>query len=118
MPDWLLYIIDLWPILSSITPVILLAGFYWLRTKFPTKEDFDALAGKVAQLSVDQVKCSDAVEQLKLEQDDPPTRLELLEHMAKLSGRLHAVEATTAGIAKQVDTSNDYLQILIERGVR
>lgn len=118
MPDWLSYLISLWPILSGITPIILLAGFYWLRTKFPTKEDFDALTAKVGQLSIDQIKCNTTVDQLKAERDDPPTRYEMLEYLARLSGRMSAVEAKTDGISKQVETGNDYLQILIERSVR
>lgn len=40
-PDsWLVTMIELWPIISSLTPITLLAGFYWLQTKFPSKGDF------------------------------------------------------------------------------
>jgi hypothetical protein len=117
MPSWFSIVTDLWPIASTITPLILLAGFLWLRTKFPTKEDFDGVKKTVDQLVIDQTKCSAAVESLKEERDDPPTRVELMAQMAGLSGRLSAVEQKSDGIADRVDTANDYLQILIERGL-
>ncbi|MFY9350076.1 MAG: hypothetical protein WBL20_04700 [Sphingobium sp.] len=118
MPGWFRVVLDLWPIASTITPVILLAGFLWLRQKFPSKEDFDALSIKVDKIDVDQVACKVAIQALKEERDDPPTRIELLEGVAKLAERLSAVEARSEGIADQLDTANDYLQLLIERSVR
>lgn len=118
MPDWVSLIIKLWPIASTITPIILLAGFLWLRQKFPSKEDFDTLRGKVDKLTVDQAKTADAIKELKAGRDDPPTRVQLMAEMAVLAGRVSAVEAKVDGVGNAVETSNDYLQILIERGVR
>lgn len=117
MPDWVQLIIDLWPIASTITPIILLAGFLWLRQKFPSKEDFDALKQTVDQLKTDQVASTQTIRLLKNERDDPPTRVQLMAEMATLAGRVSAVEASLKGVGDQVATSNDYLQILIERGV-
>ncbi|HEX7820665.1 MAG TPA: hypothetical protein VF463_08595 [Sphingobium sp.] len=117
MPDWLSLLIDIWPVLSGATPIILMAGFYWLRTKFPTKEDFDKLQTTVTQLSVDQVKCNAAVVQLEAEHKESPTPIELMAQLATLAGRMSGVENRVDGVGKQVETANDYLQILIERGI-
>lgn len=116
--SWLLSLIDIWPILSSLTPLILLGGFYWLRTKFPTKEDFDKLSGQFDNL--DGVVATLKVETGHLieERDAAPTRVQLLEAIGKLSARQSGVEAGMASIGTQLATTNDYLQILVERGLR
>ena len=117
MPAWLATLIDLWPIASTITPLILLAGFYWLQTKFPSKLDFAALADKVDQIEVDQAAASAAVQRMSEDRDSPPTRLQLMQHIAGLEGRVSAVEAGLASINTQLKTANEYLQILVERGL-
>lgn len=118
MSDWFRLFLDLWPIASGVTPLILLGGFYWLRTKFPTKEDFDALKQTVDGLKLSHVATDNAIQDLHDERDDPPTRVQLMAEMATLAARVSGVEAKVEGVAKQVETANDYLQILIERGVR
>ncbi len=118
MPDWLTILIKLWPIASTITPIILLAGFLWLRQKFPSKEDFEALKVNVDKLKVDQVATTNAIKELKDERDDPPTRVQLMAEMGDLAERVSAMEASFHGISSQLNTTNNYLQILIERGVR
>ena len=104
MPDWVRLIIDLWPIASTITPIILLAGFLWLRQKFPSKEDFDVLKLNVDKLKLDQAATTNALEatnstikELKGERDDPPTRVQLMAEMATMAGRVSAVEAKVDG---------------------
>lgn len=118
VPDWIKLIVDLWPIASTITPLILIAGFLWLRTKFPDKAEFDKVVVTVNQVVTDQATCAQAIKELKSERDDPPTRIDLMAQLGTMSGRLSAVEAKSDGIADRVETANDYLQILIERGVR
>ncbi|WP_370176254.1 hypothetical protein [Sphingobium abikonense] len=118
MPDWMRLIIDLWPVASTITPVILLAGFLWLQRKFPSKEDFDALRLTVDKVKLEQVATANAIEELREERDDPPTRVQLMAEMGELAERVSAMEAAFAGVSAQLLTTNNYLQILIERGVR
>ena len=117
MPSWLYNLIELWPILSGLTPLILLAGFYWLRTKFPDKVDFDKLTLKVEQIELDQVTTSTALQRMSEDRDSPPTRLQLMQHIAGLEGRVSAVETGPASINTQLKTANEYLQILVERGL-
>lgn len=118
MPAWLQLILDLWPIASTITPVILLAGFLWLRQKFPSKEDFDALKLTVDQLKVDQAKTTNTIKELKDERDDPPTRVQLMAEMGELAERVSAMEASFKGLSTHLETTNDYLKILVDRGLR
>jgi len=118
MPDWVQLIIDLWPIASTITPIILLAGFLWLRQKFPSKEDFDALKATVDKLTVDQAASTNTIKLLKNERDDPPTRVQLMDELGDLAERTSGVEASVKGLSTQLGTAMDLLQILIERGVR
>lgn len=118
MPSWISIILDLWPIASTITPVILLAGFLWLRQKFPSKEDFDDLKLTVDKLKLDQVATTNAIKELKDERDDPPTRVQLMAEMGDLAERVSAMEASFKGISGQLHTTNSYLQLLIERGIK
>ncbi|WP_289145063.1 hypothetical protein [uncultured Sphingobium sp.] len=118
MPDWVSLIIDLWPIASTITPIILLAGFFWLRTKFPLKEDFDKLAVIVKQLGDEQISCSARLKSVEDDQVSEPTRIQLLAQMQVMSNKVSRVEAQTEGVQSQLATANDYLQLIIERGMK
>lgn len=118
MPDWLSTAVDLWPIASTITPIILLAGFFWLRTKFPLKEDFDKLADIVGKLGDEQISCSARLKAVEDDQVSEPTRVQLLAQMTTMSNKVSRVEAQTEGVQTQLQTANDYLQIIIERGIR
>jgi hypothetical protein len=118
MPDWFKIIVDLWPIASTITPVILIAGFLWLRTKFPLKEDFDKLAANVKTLSDEQISCAARLTAVEDDLDSEPTRVQLLAQMTVMSSKISRVEAQTEGVQSQLATANDYLQIIIERGMK
>ena len=125
MPDWLSFIFNMWPIVSAVAPFLFMGVLYWMQQKFPTKADFEKLAAtvvtltsKLESLDGDQKKTSEAVKGLKQDQDNPPTRLHLLEEVGGLAERLGAVEAHQKGIGKQLDTTNGYLKLLIENGVR
>jgi len=118
MPSWASIIIDLWPIASTITPIILLAGFFWLRTKFPLKEDFDKLAEIVDKLGDEQISCSARLKAVEDDQDSEPTRVQMLAQMTVMSNKVSRVEAQTEGVQSQLKTANDYLQIIIERGMK
>ena len=110
-------IIQLWPIASTLTPVILLAGFYWLKDKFPTKEQFDGLVTKVDEIETSQVEMRGNVQTLMDDRDAQPTRIELMKAMGVLAERVSAMEGGVEGIGHQLETTNDYLKILIDRGL-
>lgn len=118
MPSSLLNLmIDLWPIISAITPILFGAGFLYLRTQFPTKADFDGLARTVGDLANKLTATTSAVDHLAQEQDSAPTRVELMNRIAALDGRISHLEGAIGGIATQLDTTNDYLKIIVERGL-
>lgn len=116
--SWIDSLIALWPILSSLTPLILLGGFYWLRTQFPSRQDFEALTSNVDQLDNDVGTLKVEIGHLIDERDAAPTRVQLMEEIGKLNGRVSGVEAGITAIGTQLATANDYLQILVERGLR
>jgi hypothetical protein len=118
MPSWASIIIDLWPIASTITPLILLAGFFWLRTKFPLKEDFDKLVGIVDKMGDEQIACSARLTAVEKDQISEPTRVQLMAGMNVLSGKVSRIEGQTEGLQTQLSTANDYLQIIVERGIK
>ncbi|WP_336973475.1 hypothetical protein [Sphingobium aromaticiconvertens] len=117
MPSWFSIVTDLWPIASTITPLILLAGFFWLRTKFPLKEDFDKLADIVDKLGDEQIACSARLKAVENDQVSEPTRVQIMAQMTVMSNKVSRVEAQTEGVQTQLRTANDYLQIMVERGL-
>lgn len=115
--NWLQLLSLLWQVASTVTPLILLGGFFWLRQQFPSKTDFDALTVKVTALEANQQKDSLRIGHIISDVEDPPTRIDLLRHISELTNRVAHVEATTQGIAKQLGTVHDYVHTLIERGL-
>lgn len=118
MPSSLLNIlIELWPILSAITPLLFGAGFLYLRTQFPTKADFDSLAKTVNEIGDKMLVTTSAVDHLAQEQESAPTRVELMNRIADLGGRISRMEGSVSGISNQLETTNDYLKIIVENGL-
>lgn len=117
MPDWFNLILDLWPIASAIGPLVAALGFLWLRNKFPDKADFTELCDKHDAMKVEQVRLADMVNRLANDQESAPTRYQLMQELAQMEGRIKGVEAGLTGVASQLKTANDYLQILVERGL-
>lgn len=116
--SWLYGLVDFWPILSSLTPLILLGGFYWLRTKFPSQTDFDKLRDNVSDLDTVVAKLKTETDHLIEERDAAPTRVQLLEAISALNGRVSNMEGGMDGLSRQLQTVSDYLQILVDRGLR
>lgn len=124
----------IWPVAATITPLVVGAGVLWLRSQFPTKaeltslsakvdgmpgqEGFDRLSSKVDGLVTQQTATSTRIEALAKDIEDPPTRVELLQSFADMSGRVGRLEAQTAGVETQLKTTNQYLQIIVERGLK
>lgn len=111
-------LIGLWPIVSAMAPFVLAAGVWYLRTQFATKGDFDALSAKVTELTTAVQAGQVSIKHLTDEQDSAPTRIDLLNKIAALEGRTSGIEAGMHGIQSQLATTNDYLQILVERGIK
>ncbi|HEU4958991.1 MAG TPA: hypothetical protein VFT56_01170 [Sphingomonas sp.] len=119
--SWLDYVRVLWPIASVVTPLIITAGLFWLRSQFALKTELAAERTRVdGKFTGIATAINDHETRLKLiEQDQqrPPSRHELFKQMSNISSRTEAMESTLEGIEKQVGTLNDYLHTLIERGL-
>lgn len=119
MTYWLDVLVNVvWPIASTLTPLILGAGFLWLQTKFPTKGVFEKLEARVGHIETTQAIDSQRLTSLAEDAEHSPTRIELLDKLSIISSRLSHVEATTKAIDKQLTTQNDYLHTLIEKGLK
>lgn len=110
-------LVGLWPTLSALTPIVLAGGVWYLRTQFASKSDFDALSTKVIELTAAVRTAQGSIDHLTDEQDSTPTRIELLNEIAALNGRVSGMEAGMHGIEQRLATTNTYLQILVERGM-
>lgn len=117
MPSVIAALLDFWPIITALTPILLGAALLYLRTQFPTKADFDSLAGNVADLGNKLTATTTAVDHLAQEQDSAPTRIQLMEKIASVEGRVSGVERGLTSIEAQLHTTNDYLKILVDRGL-
>jgi hypothetical protein len=117
MPSLLDTVIGLWPIVSQIAPLLFGVAIIYLRSQFPHKTDFAALAQTVTTLSEKLSANSTSVEHLAKDQVSSPNRIELMSRIAALEGRVSGVESGLQGIRHQLDTANDYLKILVDRGL-
>jgi hypothetical protein len=117
MADIITFLSALWPILSAIGPIVLGVAMWWLQKQFPSKADFTVLSDKVDKVATEQQANAVRLDAIERDMDDPPTRLELLQQMAKLAAQIGQVEARTDGLGQQLRTANDYLQIIVEKGL-
>lgn len=99
-----------WPILSGITPFILMGGFYWLRTQFVTRDDHREL-----DLKVDGHH--DRIGRLETEGASEPSRADLNRMQSDLAGRIGGVEVSVKALGHQMTTMNQYLHTVIEKGL-
>ncbi len=129
---WLQLAIDLWPILTLFISIVLGAVVLWLRSQFPTKADVSGLTDNVAVLTAkvedaqetvgtlvtDQAAQNARLDQIEKDIDTPPTRMELMQAISALSTKMSAAEERTESVDRQLRTTNDYLKILIDKGLR
>lgn len=129
---WLQLAIDLWPIFTLFISIVLGAVVLWLRSQFPTKADVSSLTDNVAVLTAkvedaqetvgtlvtDQAAQNARLDQIEKDIDTPPTRMELMQAIGALSTKMSAAEERTESVDRQLRTTNDYLKILIDKGLR
>jgi hypothetical protein len=83
--------------LAGLTPIVLLAGFWWLGHR---------LADAEARLDL-----------IEKSRDDEPSRLALSKDIGKVAERVGRVEATVEGFSATMKRVDDYLHTLIEKGL-
>ena len=128
MPSWVHILSELWPIAATVTPLIMIAGFYWLRSKFVSLVDHDDLKCKVDAHSDAIASMDSAIKTLLANIDSAPTRMDLLTKLSDLNERMSRAEAEnqavqrqmiaqSQSVERQLSTLNQYLHTLVERGM-
>jgi chromosome segregation ATPase len=122
MSSWLEWFRALYPVVVTLVSLSGLGVFLWLASKFVTKADH----------KLDQEKASQRIFFLEKLRSEHETRLSLLEEMAKasptrqelhteiadLSERMSSVEAGLRSIGKQLGTTNNLLQTLLDNAIQ
>lgn len=114
---WYQIIQFIWPIAATITPVVMLGGFAWLKTKFPAIEDVEDIEDQLRDLRERKVKTESRLDTIERDLQSAPTRADLQNIISNLSERIGGLEAQNRGFERQLKTQNDYLQVLVERGM-
>lgn len=104
-----------WPIFLVVVTLAAGGAIWWAKGQFAGKADFDALKRK----GEDGLHDHEArIRVLEEHSAQSPTRQELQEDISQLAERMGRVEAGQEGITRQLGTANNYLQMLVERGMQ
>lgn len=129
MPHWLEVIRALWPFAVVITPLVLGSGFLWLKTQLATKAELSKLETETEE-SLNKVadrfergsqKFAEQDRRLALvekECESVPSRQTLQSELSGVAQRLRGVESGFDGIRTQLGTTNDYLKIIVDKGMK
>lgn len=123
--SWLQILQTVWPIASAITPVIMLGGFAWLQTKFPSQADLKehkvdllALNERVSSVMTRMTTSESRIENILRDLEREPTRADLSSSIADLRERMGRVESSVDSVRDQLETQNEYLHTLIQQGMK
>lgn len=123
--SWLQIFQTLWPVASAVTPVIMLGGFAWLQTKFPSqadlkehKGDLAALNERVSAVMTRMTTSEGRIENIIRDLERQPTRADLSSSVADLRERMGRVESSIESVRDQLETQNEYLHTLIQQGMK
>ena len=107
-----------WPILAALFGATGPILYWWLRTKFTTRQDHDVLADKVAVLGVRVDDSEDRLIVVEEHCKQSPTRQELQNDISMCGAEVAGLKSEVGGLSKRIDTLNDYIHALIEQGLR
>lgn len=123
--SWLPLLQTIWPIASTITPVIMLGGFAWLQTKFPSQADLKehkvdllALNDRVSSVMTRMTTSESRIENILRDLERQPTRADLSSSVADLRERMGRVESSIESVRDTLETQNEYLHTLIQQGMK
>lgn len=113
-----------WQIASTVTPFLVLGGFAWLQTKFPSRADLKehdvklgTLTGDVASLVTRMSTNESRIDNIVRDLEKEPTRAGLANSIADLRDRMGRMEASVEAVKHQLETQNDYLHALVQQGM-
>jgi uncharacterized protein YlxW (UPF0749 family) len=122
MSSWLEWFRALYPVVVTLVSLAGLGIFLWLASKFVTKVDHEQAKTKAdTKFSVLETYRIDHETRLKLLEElveASPTRQELHNEISDLAERMSAVEAGMKSIGKQLGTTNNLLQTLLENAIQ
>lgn len=127
--SWAEIIRTLWPIMATITPFVLAAGFAWLKSQFPTKADLEKLRGDVKKdveemrahtmaISDRQIASEQRVKSIETDLERAPSKIDLSKDIGKVAERVGHLESGLESMNRQMVTANAYLQTLIEKHLK
>lgn len=115
--NWLELIRTLWPIASVITPLILAAGFLWLRTQFPSKAELKEIEGRLGGIATGMAEFDRRISLVEEDCKSSPSRNDLNQGLAVVAGRISGVEASVHGLERTVTTQHDYIRTVVEKAM-
>lgn len=121
MGPWFDYVRYGWPVATGVFSICLVMLSLWLNSRFVTKADAAAAAGKV-RAELDRVASDHACHDKRLtlveqQTHEPPSRHDLDEKIGHVLQRVAHLESGMDGIRRQLGTANEYLHTLVERGL-
>lgn len=114
---WVEYVKALWPVIVVVAGLILTGLLLGLATRFTTVKAFAAQQLTVADHAGKIVDHETRLRLLEQDCDAKPSRQDLGEEVAELGERMRGVEVGISGLSSQANTTNTYLQTLIQRGL-
>lgn len=118
MSIWLEYIRVFWPVFLGAGTFVMLFGLLWLRSKFTPIEEHKAVAKRVTDLESLTTGQDQRIAHVEGAMEQAPTRQELQDDIGELASRMTGVETGLQGIDARLKTQNDYLHLLVEKGLR
>lgn len=102
----------IWPIATTLTPIMIAIAVLWLRTKFPALDAFNQAQVKIATLETKVSLLEAKVEELDGDIDSEPTRAQLLDKMGNAIERLSRLEGSFEAIERHMGAQSQWIQAL------
>lgn len=123
------YLTALWPIAATITPLVLLGGFLWLKTQFAGAKDVADINTNIAEFRIRFAQIETELGTLATNDVSEPTRVDLMQSLAAMDARMSRMEANNEALVRQLGAQNhslqrelktlsDYVHSLIEQGLQ
>ena len=127
--SWIQWLQILWPIAVILIPIIIATGLLWLKTQLATKTELKAseaeLKGRLNdhadRFERGSTKFADHDKRLAIVEEEckgAPSRQTLQGELSELSQRIRGVEVGFEGVGRQLNTTNDYLKIIVDKGFK
>lgn len=115
---WTDYLRATWPVIAAAVGLIITGAVLALGTRFASIGAFNKLKSRLVALEGHRANHDARIVRLEEIAVTSPTRQELQDDIGSLSERMRGVEAQVSGLNARFETLNDYLQMLIERGLK